>query len=517
VTSASDAQGAQPVALRVSHLSKTFPGTLALNDVTVEIHKAEIHALLGGNGSGKSTLIKVLAGVYGGDAGGRIEVGTTTAMADSWSPAAARAAGLRFVHQNPGVFLDLTVAENMAIGHGFETGLGGRIRWSEVNARTSALLDRFHIEAAPQTLVGALRPADRTMVAIARALQDQDESGEGVLVLDEPTASLPASEVDLLLEALRRYRAAGQTIIYVTHRLDEVLDIADRVTVLRDGVHVGTVTAAGLAEGDLIELIVGRALDRVFPDMPPVEGDEVVLEARDLTGGPLRGISFGLRRGEVVGIAGLLGTGRSELLRMIFGDYPIASGQLLLEGKPVQFSSPTQAMAAGIALVPEDRAADAAFLDMSVRENLSAAQIPRYWKAMRLDHRAEHRDAQQSIRDFFIKTPSDLPPLNTLSGGNQQKVIVARWLRRSPKFLLLDEPTQGVDVGARAEIYALVRKAVVGGASVIVVTSDFEELAHVVDRAIVIAGGCVVAELRPPEIDGHRLTELAYIATEVGS
>jgi ribose transport system ATP-binding protein len=517
VTTAADAPGGQPVALRVSHLSKTFPGTLALNNVTVEVHRGEIHALLGGNGSGKSTLIKVLAGVYGGDPGGRIEVGSTVSAADSWSPAAARAAGLRFVHQNPGVFLDLTVAENVAIGHGFETGLGGRILWSEVNARTATLLHRFHIDAGPRTLVGALRPADRTMVAIARALQDQDESGEGVLVLDEPTASLPASEVDLLLDALRRYRAAGQTIVYVSHRLDEVIDIADRVTVLRDGVNVGTVMAAGLTEGDLVELIVGRALDRIFPDMPALESEDLVLEARELTGGPLRGVSFGLRRGEVLGIAGLLGAGRSELLRMIFGDYPIESGQLLLHGEPVHFASPARAMAAGIALVPEDRASDAAFLDMSVRENLSAAQIPLYWKGLRLNQRDERRDAQQSIRDFFIKTPSDVPPLNTLSGGNQQKVIVARWLRRSPQILLLDEPTQGVDVGARSEIYALVRKAVEGGASVIVVTSDFEELAHVVDRAIVIGGGRVVAELRSPQIDSHRLTEMAYTATEVGS
>jgi ABC-type sugar transport system ATPase subunit len=500
--------------LRVRALSKTFPGTCALADVCLEVERGKIHALLGGNGSGKSTLIKILAGIYASDPGGELEIAGAAHDATRWSPTQAKAANLHFVHQNPGVFLDLTVAENIAIGRGFETGAAGRVRWRRVNERTRRLLQRFHIDAEPTTPVAALRLADRTMIAIARALQDQEGEAEGVLVLDEPTASLPESEVGVLHDALRRYAAAGQTIIYVSHRLDEVLDIADEVSVLRDGSIVGTVPRSELTEERLVELIVGRPLDRVFPEMPEIQSDEVVLEARHLAGGPLRDVSLRLRRGEVLGIAGLLGSGRSELLGMLFGDFPIRSGEVLLDGRPVRFARPDEAMAAGMALVPEDRAGDAAFLDMTVRENLSAARVGEFWRGLRLRHGEERADARRTIGDFLIKTSSDSQALSTLSGGNQQKVVVARWLRRNPKVLLLDEPTQGVDVGARAEIYGLVRNAVQRGTSVIVVTSDFEELAHVVDRAIVIGQGRVVAELTPPLLEACRLTELAYTATE---
>jgi ribose transport system ATP-binding protein len=500
--------------LSVRTLSKTFPGTRALADVCLDVERGEIHALLGGNGSGKSTLIKILAGVHTSDPGGQLRIGGSVHDTSRWSPAQAKTANLHFVHQNPGVFVDLTVAENIAIGRGFETGVGGRVRWRRVNQRTRQLLERFHIDAEPTTPVIALRPADRTMVAIARALQDQEGEAEGVLVLDEPTASLPESEVEVLHDALRRYAAAGQTIIYVTHRLDEVLDIADRVSVLRDGSMVGTTPRSELNEARLVELIVGRSLDRVFPEMPEIHSDSVVLEARHLAGGPLRDVSFRLRRGEVLGIAGLLGSGRSELLGMLFGDLPFQSGQLLLDGRPVRFARPKQAIAAGIALVPEDRAGDATFADMTVRENLSAARVGEFWNGLRLRHGQERADARRTIGDYLIKTSSDSQALSTLSGGNQQKVVVARWLRRNPKVLLLDEPTQGVDVGARAEIYGLVRNAVQDGTSVIVVTSDFEELAHVVDRAIVIGQGRVVAELTPPLLEAARLTELAYTATQ---
>lgn len=505
------------VVLRISHLSKTFPGTKALDDVSLEVRRGEIHALLGGNGSGKSTLIKILAGVYQGDPGGEISVGAHRWPAEAASPAKARSADLHFVHQNPGVFPDLTVSENLAIGRGFETGPLKVIKWRSTHRRTERLLERFHIRATPQTPVAALRPADRTMIAIARALQDQEGAHEGVLVLDEPTASLPAPEVDLLLDALRRYAADGQTILYVSHRLDEVLGISDRVTVLRDGRHAGTVDTDQVDEAGLIEMIVGRSLDRVFPDMPEPSQGEVALEVRGLRTGPLQDVTFSLKRREVLGIAGLLGSGRSELLQAIFGAQPIEAGEILLEGRPVRFSHPRHAIRAGVAYVPEDRAADAAFADMSVRENLSAARVGQYFRGLRLRHRLERDDARRSIREFLVKTPTDAAPLSTLSGGNQQKVIMARWLRLAPSILLLDEPTQGVDVNARAEIYSLVRAAVEAGTSVIVVTSDFEELAHVCDRALVLRNGRVAAELLPPQIDSGRLTELAYTATEVAS
>lgn len=503
--------------LRTLRLSKTFPGTRALQNVNLEVRRGEIQALVGGNGSGKSTLIKILAGVYEADPGGEIEVQGRSYHADSFTSAQAKAAKLHFVHQTPAVFPDLTVAENMAIGRGFETRGGAHIRWRALHQRTQRLLERFEIQASPQTLVGALRPADRTMVAIARALQDQEGEHDGVLVLDEPTASLPASEVDLLLAALRRHAAEGQTIIYVSHRLPEVLDIAHRVTALRDGRHVGTVDAAGLDEGRLIQLIVGRPLDRVFPDMPEVHDEQVALEVRNLVGGPIQGVSFKLLGDEVLGVAGLLGSGRSELLRMIFGAHPVTSGEILLDGRSARFKTAGQAMKAGLAFVPEDRTADAAFPDMSVRENVSAGQVAKYFSGLLLRHGREETDAQQSIKEFSIKAASDAQPISTLSGGNQQKVIVGRWLRRQPRVLLLDEPTQGVDVNARADIWALVRRSVEAGTAVMVVSSDFEELARVADRVLVLAQGRLVAEVRPPQLDAHRLTELAFTSTEVAS
>jgi ribose transport system ATP-binding protein len=509
-------QDDHPVILQVSHLSKTFPGTRALSDVSLEVRRGTVHALLGGNGSGKSTLIKVLAGVHHGDSGGEIRLGDDTVDADRTSPQWAKDHQLHFVHQNPGVFPQLSVAENISIGRGFETGRGSRVQWSAVNRRAQELIDRFEIAGAkPTTPIVHLRPADRTMVAIARALQDQEGRHDGVLVLDEPTTALPPSEVDGLLGRLRRYADGGQTIIYVTHRLEEIIRVADRCSVLRDGVHASTVDVAGLTEDDLVELIVGRPLAQAFPALPATTADDIVLDVQDLVAGPLNGVSFQLQRGEILGIAGLLGAGRSEILQSIFGAHPVTSGTITLDGEPAQFKRVRQAMDAGIAYVPEERATQGAFLDMSVRANLSAAQVTRYWRGLFLRHRSEAADARQAIDDFMIKASSESQPINTLSGGNQQKCILARWMGRKPKVLLLDEPTQGVDVGARAEIYSLVTKAVADGTSAIIVTSDFDELARVCDRVVVLAGGRIVAELRHPNIEAHRLTELSFSTSSV--
>ena len=486
-------------------------------DVSFAIQAGEIHALVGRNGSGKSTLIKILAGVYHGDPGGTITVGDTTLAADHTTPAKAQALGLHFVHQNPAVFPALSVAENMVIGHGFTTNAAGSIRWRALRRQTQTLLDRFQINVRPEALVNSLRPAERAMVAIARALQDQEGQHTGVLVLDEPTASLPRAEVVRLMGALNRFAAAGQTILFVSHRLDEVIDTAARVTVLRDGRWAGTLAGDEITEARLIEFIAGRALDRMYPAMPAVESDEVALEGTGLTGGPLRGVDFQLRRGEVLGIAGLLGSGRSELLKMIFGAYPIKCGTLMLEGKKVNFRDIGDAMDAGIAYVPEDRTTEAAFLNQTLADNVVASSINRYWKDFRLRNRAIDHDARDIIGRYFIRASSEKQIMGTLSGGNQQKVVLARWLSRKPRVLLLDEPTQGVDVNARAEIYALISKAVEEGCSVLLVTSDFEELSRVADRALVLSGGRITAELRGADIEPVRLTELAFSTQEVAS
>jgi len=498
-------------ALSVRSLGKVYAGTVALDGFDLDVRVGEVHALLGGNGSGKSTAIKILAGVVTAEPGGRIEAGGHVGRADQWSPALAHAAGLRFVHQQPAVFPELTIAENLALGEGFPTGPGGRIRWGVLNRRTAELLKRYHIAAAPTTPLGALAAVDRSRVAIIRALQDRDEADSGVLVLDEPTAALPGPEVEQLLTALRGYAAAGQTILYVSHRLDEALSVADRVTVLRDGRKVATVDTAGLSEGQLIELIVGRPIERLFPAVTQDVHDEAVLTVRGAVGGPLRGVDLSARKGEVLGIAGLLGSGRSELLRMIFGAYPMMAGQLTLDGKSYRPASPSAAMAAGVAYVPEERQADALFHTESVRHNLSAGQAGDYFRRLLFRHGQERRDASRSIGEFLVRTASDRHPVQTLSGGNQQKVVLARWLRQRPRLLLLDEPTQGVDVGARSEIYQLVRRATTAGTSVILVASDLEELAHACDRVAVLKGGRITAVVEQP-LDAHHLTELVNIS-----
>ena len=494
-------------ALTVRGLSKTYAGNLALDSLFLQVRPGEIHALLGGNGSGKSTAVKILAGVETGDPGGEIVVADNPVGVSDWTPARAHAAGLRFVHQQPAVFPDLTVAENLALGAEFPKGIGGRVDWSALNARTQELLDRYQIRATPKTPLVALRAADRARVAIVRALQDRDEADSGVLVLDEPTAALPDAEVALLLESLRGYAAAGQTILYISHRLDEVLSVADRVTVLRDGRKVDTVETKGLTEAHLIEMIVGRPLDRVFPPPAAEVANDAALSVRGLAGGPLRGVDLTLRRGEVLGIAGLLGSGRSELLRMIFGAYPVDAGSITLDGKPYRPTFPDAAMKAGIAYVPEDRQAEGLLQGCSVRQNLSAGSSSDYFTRLLWRHKQERCDSQRSISDFLIRLVSDQQPIETLSGGNQQKVVIARWLRRKPKVLLLDEPTQGVDVAARAEIYQLVRKATAQGTSVILVVSEPEELAHSSDRVAILRGGRITAIVDQP-IDAHRLTEL---------
>jgi ribose transport system ATP-binding protein len=503
--------------VEIRNLSKTFPGTQALADVDLDIYGGEIHALVGGNGSGKSTLIKILCGIYQGDEGGTLRVGEEDIAVDRTTPEFARAAGIHVVHQDLGVFLDHSVTENIALGHGFPTGGGVQVRWPVLRKRAQALIDRFEIDAAPGTMLKDVSQAVRTQVAIARALQDEDEDVEskGLLILDEPTTSLPAHEVELLLEMLRRYAGRGQSILYVSHRLDEVLAISKHISVLRDGLKVATLQTSELDEEGLIGQIVGRQIDRVFPPMPEVSDESSMLQVRGLRAGPLREIDFNIARGEVIGIGGLLGSGRTELLRAVFGDLKIDAGEVLLDGEILRPRRPADAMDAGIAMVPENRAEDAAMQDLSVNANVSVATVGEYWSWRRpwIASRRMRRDAESSMREFLVKAASDDSLLSTLSGGNQQKVILARWLRRKPRLLLLDEPTQGVDVGARAEIYGLVRAAVADGASALIVASDFEELAHVSDRVLILSGGRLVGEVRPPDLTAESLMAAANQGT----
>jgi ribose transport system ATP-binding protein len=490
--------------VRLTGISKRYPGTLALDDVDLDIRPGEIQALIGGNGSGKSTLIKVLCGVEPAEPGGTIDIGGSETGTETWSADAARSAGVHVVHQDLGVFLDLTVAENLAIGEGFAKNRMRGVSWPDVLCRASTLIDRFMIDATPQTPMRSLNQANRTLVAIARAVQDGAHD-RGLLILDEPTAALSLEESDVLLSTLERFAAAGQSILYVSHRLDEIMRIAHRVTALRDGRSAGTSDVVELDEASLVRLIVGSDLPRPVESSRAHLADEPVLELHGVSVGPLEGIDLDVRPGEIVGVAGLVGSGRSTLLRAVFGAHPFRDGSMSLNGRRQRLSSCHQAIAAGVAYVPEDRAHDAAFRDLSVASNIAMPALQEYRSLAGMQDRALRSAARRLMDAFLVKARSPETPMATLSGGNQQKVVLARWLGMEPQLLLLDEPTQGVDVGARAEIHAMIRRAADQGMAVLMVASDPEELALTVDRAVVLRGGRIATRLDHAEVTADRL------------
>jgi ribose transport system ATP-binding protein len=497
------------VVLAARNISKSFAVTQALSDVSFDVRSGELHALLGANGSGKSTFVKILAGVEQADAGEFI-IGGQSVDPSKMKPATARAAGLHFVHQDPGVFPHLTVAENLAIGRGYPRGIGGRINWKKLRARSIADLEKAGLSISPDVALGEFNASTRTLVAIARALQ-HIEGGEGnILVLDEPTSALPVKEVAALLAALRTFTDRGVAVLLITHHLGEIIGNADQVTVLRDGKLVADVDGKGLTHERLVQYIVGRSLEEALPQMPEPQSGSPLLEVEHLSVGPIKDMSFNVLPGEVVGVAGLLGSGRSTLLRTLFGERQADQGEVRLNGEPVHLKSPRKAMAAGIGFIPEDRAGEAAFSALDVESNILAASIPEFWQRFHMARRNEDLEAKRLVVEFGIKTRSERALLSSLSGGNQQKVMIARWLRRKPRLLLLDEPTQGVDVGARSDIYAIIRQAVEQGASVLLVVSDFEELAAVSDRVLVMREGRLVGEVRGRNLDPKRLTDLAY-------
>jgi ribose transport system ATP-binding protein len=502
--------GAPAPVVSLRGVTKTFAGTRALRHVDLDFFPGEIHAVCGENGSGKSTMIKILSGVYEADSGGTISMDGEAFDADRITPALAHRHGVRVVHQDLAVFPELTVAENLAVDRGFVTGFGGRIRWREQRREAAKLIREFNIPAGPGSRLAGLSLAARTEVAIARALRDQSERGKGLLILDEPTAALPIHEVNALLKALRELAAGGQAILYVSHRLDEVLDLATCVTVLRDGELVGTFATDELDESVLIDHMLGRSVSKALEHTAVRAGGPPLFEVKDLSVGRLKNLNFSVAAGEMLGIAGVMGSGRSTLLRAIFGGIRPDSGHFIMDGKPTTLGTAKNAMAAGVAMVPEHRLRDAAFADHSVDMNMSISVIGKYWQRFLVAQRRLRRDSDQLISEYRVKVPSGRSLMNSLSGGNQQKVVIARWLRRKPRLILLDEPTQGVDVGAKAEIYNALRSATAKGSAAILVASDFKELAQVVDRALVLRNGQIVAELGPDELTAHRLAQLSH-------
>ncbi|MBN9193912.1 sugar ABC transporter ATP-binding protein [Microbacterium sp.] len=516
MTSSKAEFASRPSAVVLDGVSKTFDGVTVLSDLSLRVAAGTVHAILGGNGSGKSTTLKLLAGVYAADPGGRIEVAGTARDASAWAPQIAYDSGLRFVHQDLGLVEDLTVMENFGLANGFPRSRLGGIRWSALRRDAVSALGSLGIRVDPRRKVGVLSPSEKTMVAIARALGTSRDGANLTIVLDEPTASLPASEVDLLLETIRACRRGGQTILYVSHRLPEVFDIADTISVLRDGRLVATEPTAALNEREVISFMTGNApVDSVTPrGRSSVDLADPLLRVEGLSTGPLREVDLAVRAGEIVGLAGLSGSGRSSLLRTLFGVQKPTGGAILIDGSRAELPGPADAIERGFALVPEDRKREGLFLDRPVWENISTVVLARYWRGGFFRRRAERADSAGLMERFRIASPGPDAPIRALSGGNQQKAVLARWLRTGPRVVLLDEPTQGVDVVARAEIHSLVRAHVRSGCAALVASSDFDELLHLCDRILVLRGGRVAEERDASDLDADRLSYLTQYKSE---
>jgi ribose transport system ATP-binding protein len=481
-------------------LVKRFTGTLALDRVDFDVHRGEVHALLGQNGAGKSTLIKVLAGVYQADAGDIIFDGKPARPGTDALPIA-------FIHQDLGLVEWMTIAENVAIQTGYPRSRAGVISWQRVNSAAAEALAIMGSDLDPEAPIASLPAAERSLVAIGRALAIKSD----ILVLDEPTAALPEADVERLLETLRRLRASNIGIVYVTHRLDEVLRIADRVTVLRDGRRLATVPARETNAGELVQMIVGRSMSDAFV-RPTQPSRRVALSVEGLIAHHVGPVSFSVAAGETLGLVGLRGAGHHTVGRAIFGHTAMDSGRLTLDGEPIAPLKPAEAMAKGVGFVSSRRAEEGLASNLDVRENIYLNPAASGKGVLEFVSRAtELGEAEAAVRRFSIKTAGVEEPVATLSGGNQQKVVLVRWMEAHVKLLVLEEPTIGVDVGAKADIYHLLQLSLSKGLGVLLISSDFEEVERICHRALVFSRGRVAAE-----IPGHALTIAALTAAASG-
>jgi len=486
--------GAGPI-LTVTGLTKRFTGTLALDRIDFELRSGEVHALLGQNGAGKSTLIKILAGVTPPDAGDIRFAGQAVRPGVDPLPIA-------FIHQDLGLVDWMTVAENVAVQTGYPRGALGLISWRKVKSRAHQALEAIAGGINPDARVSALPAAERSLVAIARALAVRSD----VLVLDEPTAALPEADVNHLLTALKRLAAGGIGIIYVTHRLDEVFRVADRVTVFRDGRRVATVNIAETSPADLVEKIVGRSLTDAFVRPAPAS-DRVVFAVDDVVAERVGPVSFSVAAGEVLGLVGLRGAGHHTIGRAIFGQAQRSAGRIALDGTRIDPADPADAMFHQIGFVSSRRGEESLAANMAVRENLYVNPVATGKHVMQLvSRREEAADSLAVLRRFSVKPPDPERAIATLSGGNQQKVVVARWMEAKVRLLVLEEPPIGVDVGSKAEIYHLLQRSLIDGLAVLLISSDFEEVERICHRALVFSRGRVVSEIPRDRLTIARLT-----------
>lgn len=489
-------------------MTKSFAGVRALRGVDLEVVAGEVHCVLGQNGAGKSTLIKTLAGVHRPDDGEIFWQGEAVVIPD---PESAIELGIATMYQELDVVDGLTIAENIFLGH--EIARGGFTKRSEAAKQTRELLRRLgHGNLSPHTEVGTLSAANKQIVSMARALSHDIK----LIIMDEPSAVLDSEEVKNLFHVVSELTAEGIAVVYITHRLEEIRQIGDRITVLKDG----RTTATGLAVADtptaeLIRLMTGREVENVFPPAVPVAPDApVVLDVDGLAlAGVFEDVSFQVRAGEVVGLAGLVGSGRSEILETVYGAHRSTAGTVSVGGTPLRRGSVVSAVKAGIGLSPEERKSQGLVLDEPIFVNVTLSSIPRFAKAGFLDERSERAVAREQIEALELRPADPDRAAVTLSGGNQQKILLARWLVHGTRVLLLDEPTRGVDVGARSEIYALIRRLAAAGNAIVIVSSEIEEVLGLADTVLVVADGRILRTLPASQIDEHGVLDLVMKGT----
>lgn len=491
------------------NVSKAFSGRKVLRDVCFDVLPGEVHGLLGQNGSGKSTLVKIISGFHRPDDGASLLLqGSPISL--PMVAGDARKLGMSFVHQDLGLIESATVLENLRVGR-YETRFGWRIPWREERRHVSLALSRFGLALDPNQMVSALGEVDRAMIAIVRAFEELTHTDRGLLVLDEPTASLPYDGVDQLFTAIRQVASAGVGIVFVTHRLEEVWAITDRVSVLRDGVLVKTTATASLTEEALVESILGFSLGELYPTQHQWDA-ESILDVRNVSGSRVHGFSLDVRRGEIVGLTGLVGMGWERVPYLLFGAETAHTGSITVDGRTqdLRSFSPRLAIRSGLALLPADRRRDGAVAAATVAENMTLNAMASYFVRGVLRRQREERNVRTLMQKFLVQPPDPTLRFAVFSGGNQQKALIGKWFATTPRVLLMHEPTQGVDVGARKEIFRHIRDAADGGMSVVIASSEYEDLAHLCHRVIVFRDGIASVQLEGANLSHDRILEKCF-------
>ena len=488
--------------LELRRITKTFPGVTALKDINLDIQQGEVHVLVGENGAGKSTLIKLLCGIYKPDEGEMLYAGNSYAP---HSPLDAIKAGIRVVYQEFNLLSYLSVAENIFFEH--LPRKSGFVDFRKLYSDTEKLLEMVGLKISPKTPIELLGVAQLQLIEIAKALS----SASKVLILDEPTATLTSKEIETLFAIIRNLKQQGVTVIYISHRLQETFEIGDRITVLRNGTKVDTRTTTEVMIPDIVRMMVGRSMEEEYPFQGEVQPQETILEVKDLRyrGNPHR-LSFAAKKGELLGISGLVGSGRTETMRAIFGADAKDGGSVFVNGQEVNITSPREAVQRGICLLTEDRKTQGLILDMPTFVNITLTDLAQVSKSGLLQRTEEKRASEKLVEDLAVKTPSVNQWVRNLSGGNQQKVVIAKWLFRNTDILIFDEPTRGIDVGAKYEIYLLLWKLAAAGKCIIIVSSDLPELLGICHRIIVFSNGKIAGEVPRSEFNQERILSLAY-------